>query len=220
MKKIQKHTAGFGTVELVLVLIIAALLAGLGWYVWNQNKDKKTVSNDTSQNTAITTEKKTATSVYDGWKEYCSLEEKSCFKYPSDWTYSVITGDSPATQFKSPAGSIVSWSPAISGIGGGCDPETEPHVFINSATPVPAVTGLYVVEYGKSSSTSEDIAIVDSDTPIKTGDTGDCIYFGLFDAKHATVEGAGAAAQLHARYEQVKDADKATVKNILLSYRY
>lgn len=88
----KKNEAGFSVIEAILILIIAALLGGVGWYTYqarnSANKgqqdssseqsagEKKSNKSDTSKLIADPTEK---------WIAYSSTKGQYNFKYPSTW---------------------------------------------------------------------------------------------------------------------------------------
>jgi hypothetical protein len=96
MGKLQDNQSGFSGVEVLLVILVVAVIGFGGYYVWHTQHDKtKPVS--TSNKTASSTKKSTATttSPYAGWKTYKLSVEKLSFKYPADWT---VADTSSATQ--------------------------------------------------------------------------------------------------------------------------
>lgn len=76
-----KHQKGFSVVELLIVIVIVAAI-GVGSWVLYRDHHKKSVSS------------KTTTSIYAGWKSYCSNYGGLCLKYPPNWkltTHSITT---------------------------------------------------------------------------------------------------------------------------------
>ncbi len=88
MNKIKNK--GFSTIELLIILVIIAILAGVGWYVFKASKkDDKSKSSSTST-TTDTTKSKSSTSTTksdptEGWKSYSNSVGQFSFKYPSSW---------------------------------------------------------------------------------------------------------------------------------------
>jgi len=80
------------TITILAVLAIASVAYSV--YAWQQNRQ---LSADVStKNTQIATLQKQRSMTpppkvdpYAGWKSYCDLVEKACFKYPADWTINV-----------------------------------------------------------------------------------------------------------------------------------
>lgn len=85
MKKLNQK--GFETLTVIGLVVILALVSGIGWYVWSKRdtaadrdnsfvvgntKDKKTENNDVEKDE------------YAGWKSYERYGVS--FKYPSDWS--------------------------------------------------------------------------------------------------------------------------------------
>ena len=61
MKKLSRNSAGFSTVEGLLILVIAALIGFVGWYVWHgkNNTDKAYNAVSSANNTPSVSERKT-----------------------------------------------------------------------------------------------------------------------------------------------------------------
>ena len=68
----------------VLMVVIALLIGGTLWYVW-QSKDNtdKTLNDTKKAQTTQPTDNKT--DEYKGWKSYAWTSEGVTFKYPGDW---------------------------------------------------------------------------------------------------------------------------------------
>jgi len=75
MGKLRNDEIGFSAVAVVLVIVIAALIAVVGFMVYRNH-------NDTTPSTTITTP---VNDPYAGWKTYTLKYEKASFKYPSSW---------------------------------------------------------------------------------------------------------------------------------------
>src|SRR5437870_2879047 len=126
----MKNQKGFSLVESLLLLVLVGLIGFVGWYVWNtHNKTADTLNNADQANSSVAnySKKQAATTssndAYAGWKEYCSKQEKSCFKYPSDWI--AKSEDSPdssgdSLRLTSSKGTVIIWNSSVSGIGGDC----------------------------------------------------------------------------------------------------
>jgi len=84
MKRNQK---GFAVIETLLILVIVAMIAGVGCYVWHTNRQTKATLDAASKSAASTppkTSKKSSDSTI-GWKTYVSKEGKFTVKYPPSW---------------------------------------------------------------------------------------------------------------------------------------
>ncbi len=69
-----------------LIIIIAIIIIGAGWFVWQSTKDTDKVLDNTKK--AQNSDKKTDTTKtdeYAGWKSYTWAEQGVTFKYPGDW---------------------------------------------------------------------------------------------------------------------------------------
>lgn len=87
----MKNTKGFTLIEGLLILVIAGLLGGTGWYVWSAKK-KADKSLNTAAQTEIQVDSKKAASqspvfnkLPDGWFEYKSDENGLRLGYPKEW---------------------------------------------------------------------------------------------------------------------------------------
>lgn len=84
----QKGIAHLG----LILLVVVALLALGGWYVWKQTSKKDNASGSTSQSTDKSssdekkTEKKKADTTSD-WVTYSNAEGAFSFKHPSKWVF-------------------------------------------------------------------------------------------------------------------------------------
>jgi hypothetical protein len=78
MNKLIRDNKGFSIVEGLLVLLTLAVIGVAGYFVSKHIDTKKT--------TTTTTTATTITNPYAGWKDYCDITVKLCFKYPSTWT--------------------------------------------------------------------------------------------------------------------------------------
>ncbi len=70
-----------------LIIIIAVIIIGAGWFVWQSTKNTDKILDNTKK--AQTSDKKTETQQktdsYAGWKSYAWTSEGVTFKYPGDW---------------------------------------------------------------------------------------------------------------------------------------
>lgn len=89
-KYINKQS-GFGVVGLLLTIVVLALVAGGGIYIYHKDhKTKVAVTTSTTKTSTSSTAKNasgttTATNPYAGWKTYCDTVNGYCFKYPASW---------------------------------------------------------------------------------------------------------------------------------------
>jgi hypothetical protein len=225
MRHISLNNKGFAPLLLLVGVVAVLVVGGGGVYVYHQNhKAKAPVSSSTStgsKTTSTTSTKSTAASdPYAGWKQYCSAQEKSCFKYPADWTTKNVGAVDPAgdgIQLTSPGGTVIWFQSAVSGLGGACQPGT-PDVYIQKVIAEPHVSNLYVVESGTQSTTNH-IGLVNGTNgkAPQTGDTSSCISATTFTSEHdpsvyAWLESNGV--------DNLKAADLSTAELVLESYTY
>ncbi len=228
MHKQSLNTKGFGLTGVLAVVLVLVVIAGGGVLVYKHNHKAKPVSDNTST-TSTKTSTKTSTSTttktaaadpYADWTQYSSAQEKSSFKYPSNWTTKNIGAVDPAgdgIQLTSPNGSVIVFQSAVSGLGGACQPGT-PDVYINKVTANTHVSSLYVVESGTQGKTNH-IGLVDGTNgqPPTTGDTGSCVSQTTFASKHD----ASVYAWLESNgTNNLKPTDLNTAELILESYTY
>lgn len=86
MKKFDSK--GFAATELILLLVLAGLIVGVGYYVYSNRKDDVTVKDSTVETSDKSDKTEGIEEVeegfsYAGWKSYSRYEVS--FKYPSDW---------------------------------------------------------------------------------------------------------------------------------------
>jgi Tfp pilus assembly protein FimT len=92
MGKIRKNEAGFGAVELLIILAVVALIGGVGYFVY-KNQHKATTASVTTTTTPTPTKSVTATPAktttptpaQDTRLQYENKDLGLTFKYPSDW---------------------------------------------------------------------------------------------------------------------------------------
>src|SRR6266571_2194849 len=118
----REHQPGFGTIEVLLVVLVVAALAVTGLLVYQRYKPSSARNSATTSPSQTTTQPKSTTttqpaqSVYTGWKTYTSTNEKAHFQYPSNWTTtkpftaSNDTSNTDQIGITSPSGAVtVSW---------------------------------------------------------------------------------------------------------------
>lgn len=57
MKDLRKQQQGFTVVEAIIVIIVVAILAVGGWFVYDRNKDKDSETSKTTTSTKVATDK-------------------------------------------------------------------------------------------------------------------------------------------------------------------
>lgn len=80
---------GFSVIAGLIVIVALTLVGGVGYYIYHNDKDKKTDSSATSptNDQSSKAEEKSSSSepVNDGWKTYTSTTQKISFEYPEGW---------------------------------------------------------------------------------------------------------------------------------------
>ena len=217
----HKKQAGFGIIEIILLILFILFLLFLIWYLLlgGKNSSNNSPSNTPAQQNSSASEQAQNDPMAD-WIEYCSPVESSCFKYPKDWTLQDDPNNAGSSdefkQLVSPNGTTLNWASYVSGVGGSCDPATEPIVYITSVDADNAVSNLYVVGTGlgaNASTTSLGLVNGTNNQPPSVGSTGDCLYIELFDSKDGT-------RQMWFSSGTLIPSDIDTAKLILGSYHY
>lgn len=94
MGKLINNQVGFGTVEVILIIVIVALLGVIGWFVYDRSQNKTTSISTTTAPTAPT---KTNTTIpldeTAGWLKYTSQNSKYILAIPDGWKLTVMKGD-------------------------------------------------------------------------------------------------------------------------------
>ena len=88
MNTLRHNTKGFGTIELLLALVVVAVLAGAGAYLYYQDHKASTTSEGTSHtqtNQNITSAGPVFNKLLDGWVEYKNNDAGLRLGYPKEW---------------------------------------------------------------------------------------------------------------------------------------
>lgn len=82
----NRSQKGFSAVEAIIILIVVALLALGGWYVWKKNnKDTDTNKNTASQQKETPKEDEKPVDPTEGWTSYANEKGKYSLKHPASW---------------------------------------------------------------------------------------------------------------------------------------
>jgi hypothetical protein len=222
MGKIKNNQKGFTAVEILLTLIFLAIIAAIGVYVAHNHNSAKPVATTNASTTTKSSKSTAAANPYSGWKQYCSPYEKSCFKYPSSWTFA--DNCAPATAdcqgfdnvgITSPNGTGIGFTSSVSGLGGECESGT-PDSTYTKVEPLTTVPGLYLVEVTRSdvSGTVIGLEATENGGVPKLGDTGTCEEYLTFTAKNTP------SAQVEFTGTVNNPADLSTAVLIFNSYYY
>jgi hypothetical protein len=221
--KLKNNQSGFTVVEVLLLLIFLAIIGFIGVYVAHNRSGKPVAVSSSTSKSANSSKSTAAPDPYIGWKQYCSAHEKSCFKYPSNWTFTDNCGSAYACQdmdnvtITSPSKSTVGFTSSVTGRGGDCAGAQDS--FITTVTPLPKASGLYIVQFSRADVDSVNFGVddkVDGAIP-KTGDTGACFMYTQFAAKNTV----NAEASLDGSVpNSAKAADLSDALLILKSYYY
>lgn len=102
----MKNQKGFSFVGLLTIVVIVGLLGAVGWLVYDRQKNKTFNLQDSTKQTAEapTQETTKAPDPYEGWKTYTNSKLSYSFKYPRNWSVTLINdGDKlGAIQLDSP----------------------------------------------------------------------------------------------------------------------
>jgi hypothetical protein len=101
MNKLTANNRGFTIVEGLLLVLVVAVIAFGGYYVYSNQKHKTTNSSTPTTTSSTSTPKATpikSTDPYDGWKTATLQYEKISYKYPSDWTLTDSSFAMPKSQ--------------------------------------------------------------------------------------------------------------------------
>lgn len=108
----MKNQRGFAILEAVLILVIIAIVGGVGWYVVKQNKDKDQSKTETSSSSAPQEPSLQEIETLDtsDWKNYTD-DGGYTFSYPSDWSLDTSTEGSGLSILLSPGHQWLEKSP-------------------------------------------------------------------------------------------------------------
>jgi len=161
---ISKTQQGFSVLGILLLIIVVALIASSGIYVWHQHQNSKPTTRTTTASTigsksgsSSSTSTKTTPDPYAGWKTYCDSTYHYCFRYPGDWT---LSGTTPASTPGSEGG-ISLLSPD------GTVQITYGNAFVKDSNTVSFIPSLI----SKLSAANQDVTLVGGYTPT-SGDNG------------------------------------------------
>jgi type II secretory pathway pseudopilin PulG len=87
---------GFSLVEGLVLLVIVGIIGGVGYFVYNSQKQTNMSLDNSAKNSSVTSftkEKSTDTNpnIPSGWKEYKSEKYNISFGYPANWTITEST---------------------------------------------------------------------------------------------------------------------------------
>lgn len=224
MGYLRKNESG-GVLVFELVLLVLVLVAA-GYAVWQYQQNKNAVNQPVTPTIHHTPSPSATPDPYAGWQSYTSKTEGLSFKYPSTWTFDNTGASNPAEDggsFNGPSGLQVDWNSDISGIGGACNKAIDPHVFFYQITPQPSLSNAYVIALGNGSVNSVSLVNTQYDTftPIKLGDTGDCLFYPLFKSKDSSrnmmLQGEDF---LGGKQQTLSTAQISLLNQILLSVHY
>lgn len=169
----KKNQNGFGLIEAVLIIIVIAILASVGWIAYKNLTATKVdkVNANTTQNTTQPNQQSTP---YKTWLKSITPNEKIKFSYPSTWT---VSNKSPYNdQSFSPVYDLLTLT---SPTGMGIRVETIASVAtddgspstILSATPVATLGGNYFLVYSTTSDSPNTTYFASVETTDQSGGT-------------------------------------------------
>lgn len=198
-KKCHNNESGALDVILVLLIVIALGVAAVGLYL--RDKNNRPMPNPAPVSKVAPKAKPTQaapapaarppyipkTDSKTGWKIYTSSYEGISFEFPPNWKFDDTPGglDSPdgdLVQLTAPDGFSLTFSAPLSGIGGACNPDTDPHNYIDQIVPlsVRAKNQLYqiLIRYQGHKALGV-VDLINGKAPV-IGDTGACLYYPAF----------------------------------------
>lgn len=213
--------SGFGVIEGILIIVIAGIIGGVGFYAYTQNKDQQ--PSDTGHVDIAS------------MKTYTSELQGVSFDYPNDWSLSeseAFPGEkddnarkAKSVVLKSPNGLVIKYHDWVDGLGGGCDEDSD-HAFVDMTTELSTFKGIYLVENEGTLALSDEIN--------KSGDLGSCSEYALvksplkikdvFNRGDDTRIALGTDIQFRAEeytkpFNEDQKRDLETAREILLSFR-
>lgn len=224
----------------ILILLLVALFSGIVFGLIGYFIGKGSTSYEQRQNTILqsvpSTELSKATlkqpsNPYAGWKQYCSKLEKSCIKYPPNWSIKsqeYVNADTAV--LTNPLGDQITLNTPSNGADDKLCSKTQ-QVYIHKVIPNPHVANLYVVETSIGAQSSiQQIALVNTtDKAVVYGNgnlskgpkpvvgyTGDCVLQGLFQDKNLEPNIDKSSFSSF----PIKPSDLPTAELILESYTY
>jgi hypothetical protein len=177
MKRISNRTAGFSSLEAMLILVILGIIGFVGWYVWHtkQSTDKAYTAASSSANQS----QQPSGDKSKGTKHYVNEEYGFSFDYPDDWTIAIDLkdigrgsneGDVVVT---SPKGTKVHFGPGQGGKGGDCfDPETD-----DRTTKTCSTLNVLSAEKLSTGSASRPVYFYHMSLTAPTNDGGKTVYY-------------------------------------------
>lgn len=223
--KCQKGSAGV----IVLIVIVVALLAMLGYEFWkNSHNDDTQKPNTTSKVQNKTSDKAKTT-------EHCLTTEKLCLDLPQNWMMKQSTmpvmKDMPASDTATLyAGSVrvLSVNDGITGVGGVCSPDTKSTLTVTKTEKTTATSGdspakpVYAVEALYHDPAKGYVPMIFlSSTVMNSGTTTECHpdLSALYASKHVKNSLVGVGNYLAgSEFEYLKSKSDATI--ILTSKNY
>jgi hypothetical protein len=95
--KLYKNSHGFGVIAILILITVAGVIGGAGWYIFNKNQSDN--SDEPVSHTQISSDNPEETEgddEYSNWKSYTFEGSKVSFKYPPGWALQDTTGN-PST---------------------------------------------------------------------------------------------------------------------------
>jgi prepilin-type N-terminal cleavage/methylation domain-containing protein len=85
-KLMENHSQkGFSAVEAIIVLVVVAVLALGGWYIWKKNNNTDTSKNTASQQKETPKEDEKPVDGTEDWITYTNEKGKYSLKHPASW---------------------------------------------------------------------------------------------------------------------------------------
>lgn len=94
MKKLHNEQSGFGTIELVIIIVVVALLGTVGWEIYkHQKKTTPSSTTPTTTNHSTTTTPSPTPDPTANWKKVSSIGGAYSIKIPDGWAVTNYPGN-------------------------------------------------------------------------------------------------------------------------------
>jgi Tfp pilus assembly protein PilE len=98
----KSASKGFTAVEAIIVILVVAVLAFGGWFIWHKSykKENTKTNNQTSHNQNNQSKETAQPDLYPGWKTYGNTTYGISLRYPTEWKVDEGATDSSGSSTK------------------------------------------------------------------------------------------------------------------------